>query len=93
VFGAVFLLAEEEKRCKNCGWCVCCYVCIGSASALASGVSGKDSVDISGGGTCRDVFCVVAVSTLCSGQFDWAGLAKDAGEKAAFSIDVWMRFS
>lgn len=95
--GVVFLLAEEGKRCKNCGWCICCYVCIGSASALGCGVSGKDSVDISRDGSYRDVFCVVAVSILCSGQLDWAGVAKDAGEKEQHlaemcecsSIDYW----
>jgi hypothetical protein len=46
-----------------------------------SGVSGKDSFDVCRDGSYRDVFCVVAVSILCSGQLDWADVDEDAGEK------------
>ncbi len=77
----VLLVAEEGKRCKDCGWRICCYVCTGSASALGCGVSGKNSVNISRGGAYRDVFCVVAVSTLCSGQLDWISVDEDIREK------------
>ena len=81
MFGVVFLLAEEGKRFKNCGFCICCDMYIGSASALGAGVPGKNSVDVSWYGTYRDLFCVVAVSPLRSGQLDRAGVAEEAGEK------------
>jgi hypothetical protein len=81
VSGAVLLLAEETNRRKNCCCCICCYVYTGSAAALGGAVSGKNPLDGSRNGNFRDLFCVVAVSILCPGQFDWPDMDEDTGKK------------
>ena len=86
--GAVLLLAEEKKRRKNCSCCICCYVHTGSASALEGAVSAKNPLDSSRNGNHRDLFCVVAVSILCSGQSDWSDMDEDAGKKGILGWDL-----
>lgn len=83
MFGGVFLLATKEKRCKNCGVGVCGNMCTGSASALGADVLGKSSSDISGCCDYRHLFCVVAVSTLCSGGVNWVAVDAAAMQKNA----------
>jgi len=83
VFGGVFLLsAGEGKHYKNCGRGVCGNMCVGSTSALASGIFRKRSSDISGGCGFRYKFCMVGFSALRAGQLDW--MAVDAGNYQAY---------
>ena len=87
MFGGVFFRsADEGKHYKNCGCGVRGDMRVGSASALASGVFGEHSSDISGQCDFRYYFCMVGFSALCSGQFDW--MAMDAGDYQAYQLSI-----
>ena len=66
--GGIFLLAEEERCCKDCGLGVCGDVRAGNASTVASALPGAYPGDICRQGAYRHYICVVGFSTLRSGQ-------------------------
>ena len=79
--GSVFLLAPAPKRHKNCAWGVCGNMSVGSPPALGAGVFGKNSSHLFRPCAYRHLFYMVAVSTLCSGQFDWMAVAAGTVQK------------